>query len=163
MPSTIANWRIVGAKPKPRRRAAGPLDASVIEGISIAEELEDAGRQTDFDDRYVAELQNKVAALESELTRVTSKRTIDDIIAEMMGPYADKVFWFVVVYCVVVGLFLLLAGWSAFTKFHLSDTVLSIIAGSSLASVIGLMGMVIRGLFGGPGRPRKTKAPKAGS
>jgi hypothetical protein len=98
---------------------------------------------------YVSELALELEEFTAENARLKGKQSVDDVRAEMLKPYANKVFWFVVWYCVVVGAMLLLAGFRAVTGFVLSDTILSIIAGSTAVSVIGLIGMVISGLFGG--------------
>lgn len=80
-------------------------------------------------------------------------KTIDDVLAEMMRPYADKVFKFVAWYCSIVGIIVVGDGFGD-DVFHLSDTVLGIIAGSTAVSVIGLIEIVVRGLFGA----RRAKA-----
>lgn len=77
------------------------------------------------------------------------KKTMDEVRAGMLEGYSNRVFWFVAVYCIAVGAMLLLAGWKGKSGFELSDTILGIIAGSTAVSVIGLIGMVISGLFGG--------------
>lgn len=70
----------------------------------------------------------------------------------MMEPYANRVYWFVVWYCIVVGLIIFANGLGyvggAHEPFKLSDMVVGIIAGSTAASVIGLIGIVVSGLFG---------------
>ena len=60
--------------------------------------------------------------------------------------YARKVYQFLVVYCVVVVIFLLLQGFSI-CDFNLPVSVLVTIAGSTTVSAIGLVGLVIKGLF----------------
>jgi hypothetical protein len=48
-----------------------------------------------------------------------------------------------------VCLIILLQGFSKFTNFGISDTVLVVVVGSTTASVIGLLLAMITGLFGG--------------
>jgi len=79
--------------------------------------------------------------------RLTSEIDIDKVKARMLQPFVTNVFWFVVLYCAFVGVCLLLDAWHIH-RFSLSDTVLGIISGSTAVSVIGLIGMVITGLFG---------------
>jgi len=105
----------------------------------------------------IAGLAARADAAESENTRLKAKKTIDDVKAQMMEPYANKVFSFVVFYCIVVAL-MLVASATAPRWFHLSDTILSIVAGSTAASVIGLIGIVVSGLFG---VSRGSKSPDA--
>ncbi|WP_235046603.1 hypothetical protein, partial [Caulobacter vibrioides] len=85
------------------------------------------------------------------------QQTYDSVRAEMMRPYADKVFGFLVGYCSFVGAVILMAGFK-YRGFTISDTVLGIIAGSTAASAIGLVGFVVSGLFGSAkaaGKPRR--------
>ncbi|WP_428968233.1 hypothetical protein ACQR50_10275 [Sphingomonas sp. Xoc002] len=106
------------------------------------------------------------AQLESanaELAALKGKKTVDDVRAEMLAEFSTNTFLFVVFYCISVGLILLLAGWKETTKFQLSDTILSIIAGSTAVSVIGLIGMVVSGLFGRPHKVAATKKAKTKS
>ena len=70
----------------------------------------------------------------------------DQVKAKMMEQYANKVFNFVCAYCVGVAIILVTNRNSVGTP--LSDTVLAIIAGSTAVSVIGLIGIVVGGLFG---------------
>ena len=64
----------------------------------------------------------------------------------MLEPYVNKVFTFVAFYCGFVGLILFLTAMKI--DFSLPETILAIISGSTAVSVIGLIGLVITGLFG---------------
>jgi len=88
----------------------------------------------------------RLGDVEAENKRLKEEVSIDRVKALMMQPYADKVFNFMVGYCSVVGLIIVADGFGV--HFHLSDTVVSIIAGSTAVSVIGLIGIVVGGLFG---------------
>jgi len=115
------------------------------------------GSERASDDVYfhmVTSLASELDAANAELSRLKAKRTIEEVRAGMLEEYSNKVFWFVVFYCLVVGIMLVLAGWNDRTGFSLSDTILGIIAGSTAVSVIGLIGMVISGLFGGAASQR---------
>lgn len=96
----------------------------------------------------IGELSEKLAEAEAEIARFQGQQTVEQVKAGLLAPYSKRVFWFVVGYCAVVGIMLLLAGWGVATSFKLSDAILGIIAGSTAVSVIGLIGMVISGLFG---------------
>ncbi len=112
------------------------------------------------DQRYLelaAELSAQNELLRAENENLKWRKTYDDVRAEMMQPYAGKVFNFLVCYCVFVGAIILLAGFR-FGGFAISDTVLGIIAGSTAASAIGLVGFVVSGLVGSikaAGKPRR--------
>jgi hypothetical protein len=103
--------------------------------------------------RVNAQLAETLAATEAERDRLKGRQTVDQVRASLIRPYANKVFWFVAIYCGMVGVMLVLAGWRTHTGFQLSDAILGIIAGSTAVSVIGLIGMVISGLFGSSRTP----------
>lgn len=128
-----------------------PPDSSIIASAPV-EPNEIAARAVAEEDLRYPELINELAsALEeatAELAQLKGKQTVDDVKATLLAPYTNRVFRFVVGYCSIVGVMLLLAAWKSVTGFELSDAILGIIAGSTAVSVIGLIGMVITGLFG---------------
>lgn len=94
----------------------------------------------------------EIGRLSDDLARVTAERdsleqSVDAVIARMLKEYVDKVFVFVAFYCGVVGVFLFLSALPG-GGFALPEAILGIIAGSTAVSVIGLIGLVITGLFG---------------
>jgi hypothetical protein len=98
-------------------------------------------------------LQIKNEELDAEVTRLKGKKTFDDVRASMAEPYANKVFGFLVGYCVFVAAVLIMDGFPCF-GFHISDVVLGIIAGSTAVAAIGLVGFVVSGLFGAAKSPK---------
>jgi hypothetical protein len=103
----------------------------------------------------LADLAARLEEAEAENERLRGKQTVDEVKAGMMKPYADRVYWFVVGYCAVVAVILVFSGFRV-GGFGLSDTTLGIIAGSTAVSVIGLIGIVVSGLFG-TGRLKKER------
>lgn len=89
------------------------------------------------------------AKLENTERRV---RTIE-ILDELIEPYARRSFIFMCAYCGVVGLILLLNGFTGIA-FTLPENVLTFLVGSTATTVIGLVGMVLTGIFVGA-RPKK--------
>lgn len=71
-------------------------------------------------------------------------RTLNDLIK----PFANKAFWFMCSYCAVVGLMVLFHGFTL-CGFSLPDSALNFLVGSTAAAVIGLVGMVLTGIFVG--------------
>ncbi|MBW6522427.1 hypothetical protein KZ810_02855 [Sphingomonas sp. RHCKR47] len=131
------------------------LDPSIIDSAPIAPTASEQGD----DDSYltvIGQLASELEARDAELARIAAKKTVDEVKAQMLERYSDNVFRFVVCYCIAVGCMLLLAGFHKHTDFELPDTILAIIAGSTAVSVIGLIGMVVSGLFG----RSKTAMPK---
>lgn len=115
------------------------IDSAPIESVSQGEILDS--------ERVIAALSAELEETKAELAGIKAKKTIDDVKVELLEPYSNKVFWFVVIYCLIVGLIIIGDGFRVF-QFDLSDTVLGIIAGSTAVSVIGLIGVVVGGLFG---------------
>ena len=68
-----------------------------------------------------------------------------------MVPYANKVFVFMCAYSGFVGLFLLMNAFGLF-KIPADGSVMEFLVGSTAATVIGLVGMVVTGLFLGARR-----------
>ncbi|WBQ14651.1 hypothetical protein [Sphingobium yanoikuyae] len=129
-----------------------PLDPSLIENAPLSEsQMATSGH--DYSEillDMVTKLQIELEETRSELERAKGSKTFAQVKTEMLKPYADAVFRFVMVYCLVVALLVLMAGYGAFTGFALPETILGIISGSTAVSVIGLIGligMVISGLF----------------
>jgi hypothetical protein len=103
----------------------------------------------------VGELSAENERLRADVENLKGQQTYDDVRTRMMEPYAGKVFNFLVGYCGFVGVIILLSGFKI-GGFEISDTVLSIIAGSTAASAIGLVGFVVSGLFGAARATRAT-------
>lgn len=81
-------------------------------------------------------------------------RMADDtskVLNQLINPMANKAFSFMCFYSGTVALFLMLRGLSG-KKFDLSDAVLQILVGSTAVTVIGLVGMVLTGVFVGARR-----------
>lgn len=65
---------------------------------------------------------------------------------ELRGEYAQKVFWYLVIYSGFVGVLLVASGIEK-SGFKLDDSVLYFLVGSTAASAIGLVLAVTTGLF----------------
>lgn len=100
----------------------------------------------------------KIGELEAELETEKEKGQFEKIRAGMMEPYAKKVFWFVVVYCLVILALLLLDSIRWINKFFQIETsILVVISGSTAVAVVGLIGLVVSGLFNAPKSESKDK------
>jgi len=87
-----------------------------------------------------------------ENERLKSKAKTTEILDDLIKPYAGNTFWFMVVYCGFVGVFLTLYASGCFKK-EMPDSVLNFMVGSTATTVIGLVGMVLTGIFVGA-RPK---------
>lgn len=128
---------------KPPRR-----DPSIIRNAPT--EPDPVDLSVDQSQRYlemVGELSAENERLRADIENLKGQQTYDDVRTRMMEPYAGKVFRFLIGYCAFVGVIILLSGFKI-GGFEISDTVLGIIAGSTAASAIGLVGFVVSGLFG---------------
>ena len=142
----------------PPRTKPSVRDPSIIGGAPTEPDRQDfnAAESQQYLE-IVAQLSAENEQLRADNERLKGQQTYDDVRARMMEPYASKVFRFLIGYCVFVGLIILLAGFRI-AGFAISDTVLGIIAGSTAASAIGLVGFVVSGLFGSTkttGKPRR--------
>jgi hypothetical protein len=139
-----------GEPPKTPAQLPARLDPKVIDAAPVDPDVVPVQINDDLFGEFrdmVGDLALQLDEANAEIERLRGQKTVAQVKAAMLEPYSKGVFWFVVGYCVVVAILLVLAGWGAVTGFHLSDAILGIIAGSTAVSVIGLIGMVITGLF----------------
>lgn len=86
--------------------------------------------------------------LEEEASRLRAQNSTREILDGLMIPYAKRTFLFMCAYCGVVGSMLVASGIEAL-RFKLADSVLQLLVGSTAVTVIGLVGMVLTGVFVG--------------
>jgi hypothetical protein len=149
--SITTRWPNVPPRSKPAVR--GP---SIISGAPTRPDAQDFS--VDQSRQYlemVGQLSAENEQLRADNDRLRGQQTYEDVRARMMEPYAGKVFNFLIGYCLFVACVILLSGFRVF-GFFMSDAVLGIVAGSTAASAIGLVGFVVSGLFGA------AKAARAG-
>ncbi len=117
-----------------------PIEVDPPAKIGFEQLLKD--RQALSDDNTL--LQNELMELKA---RLATKQELDALIK----PYAGKAYWFMCVYCGTVALILMLAGFKNVygNSFSLGDRVLEFLVGSTATTVIGLVGMVLTGIFVG--------------
>lgn len=97
--------------------------------------------------RIGAEKDELQAELEETRKRVRTIEILDDLIE----PMANKAFVFMCAYAGIVALLLILHGFTGI-PFTLPDSVLEFLVGSTAVTVIGLVGMVLTGIFVGARR-----------
>lgn len=117
-----------------------PIEIDPPAKIEFEQLLKD--RQSLADDN--TQLQNELMELK---TKLSTKQELDALIK----PYAGKAYWFMCAYCGTVALILVLAGFTDIfgNSFKLADSVLEFLVGSTATTVIGLVGMVLTGIFVG--------------
>ena len=88
------------------------------------------------------------AALQQELEATQKRVRTVEILDTLIEPYAKRTFWFMCAYSGFVGIVLLMHGCEV-SGFKLPDDVLTFLVGSTATTVIGLVGMVLTGIFVG--------------
>ncbi len=88
------------------------------------------------------------AQLEEELDAAKKKARSVEILDNLIEPSAKKAFNFMFVYSGAVGLMLLMNSFGCF-KIPMEEGVLQVLVGSTAVTVIGLVGMVLTGIFVG--------------
>ena len=86
------------------------------------------------------------SGFDQEAVRAAEETRTIKILNKLMDSYANNVFWFMCAYCSFVGLFLLMNAFGCF-KIPAEASVLEFLVGSTAVTVIGLVGMVITGIF----------------
>lgn len=98
--------------------------------------------------RALARMGAEKDELQAELERTQKRVRTIEILDELIEPMANKAFWFMCAYAAVVGAILILDGFTTI-PFDLPENVLEFLVGSTAATVIGLVGMVLTGIFVG--------------
>ncbi|MEL7463347.1 MAG: hypothetical protein AAFN79_04735 [Pseudomonadota bacterium] len=88
------------------------------------------------------------ADLKQEIDTLKKKVRTTEILDELMKPSATKAFYYMFAYSGSVGIILLMNGFGCFAN-PLAPEVLKFLVGSTAATVIGLVGMVLTGIFVG--------------
>tara|TARA_R110002126_G_scaffold274922_1_gene420203 strand:+ start:269 stop:697 length:429 start_codon:yes stop_codon:yes gene_type:complete len=101
--------------------------------------------------KALARVGSEKDALQAELDQTKKRIRTIEILDELIEPYAKKAFIFMCVYCGVVAALLVLDGFNI-CQFSLPENVLKFLVGSTATTVIGLVGMVLTGIFVGARR-----------
>lgn len=98
-------------------------------------------------DAFIAAQREKFL-LEEENQRLKLKDATTETLNGLIKPMADKAFLFMCWYSICVGFLLVLTA-AGGEKFELESSVLQFLVGSTAVTVIGLVGMVLTGVFVG--------------
>jgi hypothetical protein len=96
---------------------------------------------------FVKVSEEKVCLLEENACLKRSVET-SKILDGLLTPYANRSFIFMCCYCGVVAFLIVASGWKL-GGFDLPSGVLQVLTGSTAVTVIGLVGMVLTGIFVG--------------
>lgn len=122
-----------------------PKDPKLIDTAPLSIEENGAADSSALQQQYNKLIVVK-ANLEDEIARKDAEMSVQTQKAKLLIPYSNKVFWFVVWYCLVSGWIVMLHG-DQRSDFTLPESVLGLIAGSTMASVIGLLASVVTGIL----------------
>ena len=86
--------------------------------------------------------------LKEDISKLRISNQTHELLNQLIEPSARKSFNFMACYSGGVGVLLVLSGFKIF-GFSLSEQVLSFLVGSTAVTVIGLVGMVLTGVFVG--------------
>lgn len=120
------------------------FDPSIISKAPNAPSAREGG--ADVDNQELNELRHENIQLQDEVDALKKEISVESQKARLLIPYANKVFWFCVVYTSFAFSVLFLHGYTSI-PFKLHTSTMNFIAGSNLASVIGLLAIIAGGLF----------------
>lgn len=86
------------------------------------------------------------AQLKQELDEAKRKARTSEILDSLIEPYAKKAFFFMSAYSGIIGIMVFMNAFGCFRR-PISDSVLQILVGSTAVTVVGLVGMVLTGIF----------------
>jgi len=133
-----------------------PNEVTLEDLIRSAREVDMTPTDVDVSDDQLREAFIRVSsekdALLTENVRLASNARTTEILDDLIKHYASRAFWFMVGYCGFVGIFLAAYAFGCFPK-EIPASVLNFMVGSTATTVIGLVGMVLTGIFVGA-RPK---------
>ncbi|ADU11994.1 hypothetical protein [Asticcacaulis excentricus] len=139
-----------------------PIDTTVIDSAptsTAASQIELTGPEEEQWRQKFLDLSERHEELKEEydtLRRNSSEAS--QILNGLITPYANNIFRFMCWYCIFVGAMLFLNSCGKF-DWRISDTVMSILVGSTATTVLGLVAMIVSGIFNGARHgPARTKA-----
>lgn len=130
-----------------------PISLDDLDRAPSALPADTAPVRIDFDQLLTrfSEVANEKIALEEEIFRLKQSVATSQILDELIKPYALRAFSFMCAYCGIVAVILFISGFKL-AGFQLETGVLEVLAGSTAVTVIGLVGMVLTGIFVGARR-----------
>jgi hypothetical protein len=84
--------------------------------------------------------------LREQLLRERENNQTRKILDNLIIPYAGKAYYFMIIYCSFVASILLIDGFGV-RGYRIPDSTLGYLVGSTAVTVIGLVGMVLSGVF----------------
>ena len=103
--------------------------------------------------KKVQTLSEENEKLESDLRQARRDKRTTEMLDSLIQPFAGATFIFMIAYCGFVACLLLDQEKSKNFR-HISDEVMKVLVGSTAVTVIGLVGMILTGIFVGA-RPKQ--------
>lgn len=95
--------------------------------------------------KFTAVSEEKIGLLE-ENGHLRAQNSTRSLLDDLIKPYSLRAFVFMCFYCAFVGVLLVMDGFHTW-GFRLADSVFQLLVGSTAVTVIGLVGMVLTGVF----------------
>ena len=123
---------------------SGQFDLDIISKAPTSpSHSKDEGHNTSVE---ISVLRHENTALQDEVDGLRKEISVESQKARLLIPYANKVFVFCCFYTSIAFCVLFLSGYTSI-PFQLETSTMNFIAGSNLASVIGLLAIIAGGLF----------------
>jgi hypothetical protein len=123
-----------------------PSSLPGVNSIASAKEIDELRR------RFTT-VSDEKAELQLKYDKLIRENRAADILDGLIEPYARLTFRFMCSYCGFVALIITMNAFNCFKR-PITDGVLQILVGSTAATVIGLVGMVLTGIFIGARKKR---------
>lgn len=126
-------------------------DTLVLDDILLTEKEEKSLSKNEAKQEKVQFDKDK-AESEREQQRVNNETKDKKATRSLRAEFAKKAFWYLVGYSIFTAFILILQGLhvtilAQYYSFHLDETLLKILVGSTGVSIIGLVGMILQELF----------------
>lgn len=106
--------------------------------------------------RSLSSVSEKLAEATAERDALRSEIQMEQFLQSMTSRYSTRVYWFMACYCMFAGAILIFDGFNfaipnlwISRRFDVETSVMEILVGSTAVSVVGLTGLVVKGLFDG--------------
>ena len=131
----------MSTSPEPDNQPDITLDA-IDTGVALVEVVEKKGALDLLEEQQIEEARLRNELARSHIENVNADR-------DMRKTYASRILRYLEAYSLIVGLFLVLDGFSI-GGFKLPSEILATLVGSTALAAIGLVGFIARGLFRPP-------------
>jgi hypothetical protein len=95
--------------------------------------------------KRLSEISEEKFSLQEENSRLRAENGTRKLLDDLIKPLSSKIFYFMCVYAAFVGAVVLRS--ASHAEFKIPETILALLVGSTAATVLGLVGMILTGVF----------------